>query len=161
MILTIRLSVDRLQNLVKLHTYYVSNAKSELKYTVKDMNVTDDEEFYQLIRNGIYQNINDEIKDDEYLHEDENHDEEEGDLVDIEDYEKLSHIENNNSILQSENYFNFVSRDLVELLKLQEPQVVIEPVNIDRVIDHGNKNFDLNKLLDQQFGNERQNQEDD
>jgi len=47
------------------------------------------------------------------------------------------------------------------LLKLQEPQVVIEPVNIDRVVDHGNKNFDLNKLLDQQFGNERQNQEDD
>ena len=122
------------------------------------MNVTDDEEFYQLIQNGIY---HDEIEDDEYSHEDENHDEEEGDLVDIEDYEKLSHIENNNSILQSENYFNFVSRDLVELLKLQEPQVVIEPVNIDRVVDHGNKNFDLNKLLDQQFGNERQNQEDD
>jgi len=132
--------------------------KSELKYTVKDMNVTDDEEFYQLIQNGIY---HDEIEDDEYSHEDENHDEEEGDLVDIEDYEKLSHIENNNSILQSENYFNFVSRDLVELLKLQEPQVVIESVNIDHVINHGNKNFNLNKLLDQQFGNKRQNQEDD
>jgi len=101
------------------------------------MNVTDDEEFYQLIRNSIYQNINNEIEDDEYSHEDENHDEEEGDLVDIKDYKKLSHIENNNSILQSENYFNFVSRDLVELLKLQEPQVVIEPVNIDRVVDHG------------------------
>ena len=70
-------------------------------------------------------------------------------------------IENNNNMLQSENYFNFVSRDLVELLKLQQPQVIIEPVNIDRVVDHGNKNFNLDKLLDQQFGNERQNEEGD
>ena len=127
------------------------------------MNITDEEEFYQSIRSGIYQDINhDEIEDDEYEPEDDDHNEEkESDLVDIEDYEKLSHIENNNSMLQSENYFNFVSRDLVELLKLQQPQVIIEPVNIDRVVDHGNKNFNLDKLLDQQFGDGRQNKESD
>ena len=47
-----------------------------------------------------------------------------------------------------------MSKELVELLKLQEPQVIIEPVNVDHVIDHGSKDFDLEKLLDQQFGNE-------
>jgi len=142
------LSVDRLQNLTKLHTYYVSNVKTELKYTGKDINATNDEEFYQLVRNGVYQNINDEIEEEELEAEDE--DDVDDDLVDIEEYEKFN-CENDNNTLQSENYFNFVSNELVELLKLQEPQVIIEPVNIDNVVDHGNKNFDLDKLLDEQF----------
>jgi hypothetical protein len=81
-----------------------------------------------------------------------NSDDTEDDLIDIEDYEKFRNENNNN--LQTENYFNFVSKELVDLLKLQEPQVIIEPVNVDRVIDHGSKDFDLEKLLDQQFGNE-------
>lgn len=110
------------------------------------MNVTNDEEFYQLVRNGIYQNINDEIEEEELEIEDDNNDD---DLVDIEVYERFN--SENDNVLQSENYFNFVSKELVELLKLQEPQVIIEPVNIDNVIDHGNKNFDLDKLLDEQF----------
>jgi hypothetical protein len=141
--------VNHLQNLTKLHTYYVSNAKTELKYTAKDMNVTNDEEFYQLVRNGIYQNINDEIEEEEFDIEDyDNTDENE--LVNIEEDEKFGHKCDDN-VLQSENYFNFVSKELVELLKLQEPQVIIEPVNIDHVIDHGSKDFDIEKLLDQQF----------
>lgn len=111
------------------------------------MNVKDDEEFYQLVRNGIYQNINDEIEEEEFDTEDDDYDDMEDELVDIEEYEKFGH-ESNDNVLQSENYFNFVSRELVELLKLQEPQVIIEPVNI---VDHGNQNFDIEKLLDQQF----------
>jgi hypothetical protein len=110
------------------------------------MNVTNDEEFYQLVRNGIYQNINDEIEEEELEIEDDDNDD---DLVDIEEYERFN--SGNDNVLQSENYFNFVSKELVELLKLQEPQVIIEPVNIDNVIDHGNKNFDLDKLLNEQF----------
>ncbi|PKK51229.1 hypothetical protein RhiirC2_778989 [Rhizophagus irregularis] len=145
-----RLSVNHLQNLTKLHTYYVSNAKTELKYTARDMNVKNDEEFYQLVRNGIYQNINDEIGEEELDNEDEDYGDTEDELVDIEEYEKFGH-KSNDSILQSENYFNFVSKELVELLKLQEPRVVIEPVNVDHIVDHGNENFDIEKLLDQQF----------
>ncbi|CAB5378917.1 unnamed protein product [Rhizophagus irregularis] len=144
------LSVNHLQNLTKLHTYYVSNTKTELKYTARDMNVKNDEEFYQLVRNGIYQNINDEIGEEELDNEDEDYGDTEDELVDIEEYEKFGH-KSNYSILQSENYFNFVSKELVELLKLQEPRVVIEPVNVDHIVDHGNENFDIEKLLDQQF----------
>ncbi|CAB5352478.1 unnamed protein product [Rhizophagus irregularis] len=132
-----RLSVNHLQNLTKLHTYYVSNAKTELKYTARDMNVKNDEEFYQLVRN-------------ELDNEDGDYGDTEDELVDIEEYEKFGH-KSNDSILQSENYFNFVSKELVELLKLQEPRVVIEPVNVDHIVDHGNENFDIEKLLDQQF----------
>ena len=110
------------------------------------MNITNDEEFYQLVRNSIYQNINDEIEEEELEIEDEDNDD---DLVDIEEYEKFN--SKNDNVLQSENYFNFISKELVELLKFQEPQVIIEPVNIDKVVDHGNKNFDLDKLLDEQF----------
>jgi hypothetical protein len=152
--LIIRLSVDRLQNLTKLHTFYVSNAKTELKYTARDMNVINDEEFYQSVRNSIYQNINDEIEEELEI-EDESDDNAEDDLVDIEDYEKFRNEDNN--VLQTQNYFNFVSKELVELLKLQEPRVIIEPVDVDHVIDHGNKDFDLEKLVDQQFGNKEEN----
>ncbi|POG78410.1 hypothetical protein GLOIN_2v1766884 [Rhizophagus irregularis DAOM 181602=DAOM 197198] len=148
-----RLSVNHLQNLTKLHTYYVSNAKTELKYTAKDMNAKNDEEFYQLVRNGIYQNINDEIEEKEFDGEDEDYDDTEDELVDIDEYEKFGY-KNNDNVLQNENYFNFVSRELVELLKLQEPQVIIEPVNSDHIIDHGNKNFDIEELLDQQFNDD-------
>ncbi|CAB5376963.1 unnamed protein product [Rhizophagus irregularis] len=125
-----RLSVNHLQNLTKLHTYYVSNAKTELKYTAKDMNAKNDEEFYQLVRNGIYQNINDEIEEEEFDGEDEDYDDTEDELVDIDD------------------------GITVELLKLQEPQVIIEPVNSDHIIDHGNKNFNIEELLDQQFNDD-------
>ncbi|CAB5193831.1 unnamed protein product [Rhizophagus irregularis] len=124
-----------------------------LKYTAKDMNAKNDEEFYQLVRNGIYQNINDEIEEEEFDGEDEDYDDTEDELVDIDEYEKFGY-KNNDNVLQSENYFNFVSRELVELLKLQEPQVIIEPVNSDHIIDHGNKNFDIEELLDQQFNDD-------
>ncbi|PKC53627.1 hypothetical protein RhiirA1_478908 [Rhizophagus irregularis] len=107
-------------------------------------------EFYQLVRNGIYQNINDEIREEELDNEDEDYGDTEEELVNIEKYEKFGH-KSNDSVLQSENYFNFVSKELVELLKLQEPRVVIEPVNVDYIVDHGNENFDIEKLLDQQF----------
>ncbi|CAB4419052.1 unnamed protein product [Rhizophagus irregularis] len=113
---------------MKLHTYYVSNAKTELKYTARDMNVKNNEEFYQLVRNGIYQNINDEIGEEELDNEDEDYGNTEDELVDIEEYEKFGH-KSNDSVLQSETYFNFVSKELVELLKLQEPRVIIEPVS--------------------------------
>ncbi|GBC05414.1 hypothetical protein RclHR1_06200019 [Rhizophagus clarus] len=82
--------------------------------------------------------------------EDEDYDDTEDKLVDIEEYKKFGHKSNDN-ILQTENYFNLVSKELVELLKLQESQAIIEPVKVDHIVDHGNKNFDIEKLLDKQF----------
>src|SRR6266498_5821188 len=81
-----KLSVDRLQNLIKLHTYYVSNAKTELKYIVQDMNNMNDDKFYHSVRTGIYQNIDDDIDDE---NEDEWDEDDEGDLVRSEEHEKF------------------------------------------------------------------------
>lgn len=41
--------------------------------------------------------------------------------------------------MQIENFFNLVDKELAELLKTQEVQVVIEPI----IIDHGEKEFDI------------------
>jgi hypothetical protein len=41
--------------------------------------------------------------------------------------------------------FNHVDKELAVLLKTQEVQVVIEPI----IIDYGDKEFDIDSLLDQ------------
>src|SRR5918994_5792454 len=53
----------------------------------------------------------------------------------------------NNNEMQIEKFFNLVDKELAELLKTQEVQVVIEPI----VIDHGEKEFDIDSLLDQEL----------
>ena len=40
--------MNHLQNLTKLHNY-ISNMKTELKYITRNINVKNDEEFYQLV----------------------------------------------------------------------------------------------------------------
>lgn len=145
------MSIDRLQNITKLHTYYVSNAKTELKYVAQDMNKMHDDEFHHLIRSSV-QDIDDDDDDmDGEEDEDEEDDDDDDDLVDIEEDEKFGE-ENNNQLLQSENYFNLVSAELAELLKTQEPCVIIEPPAAE--IDHGEKEFDLDALLDQHLSND-------
>ena len=148
------MSVDRLKNITKLHTYYVSNAKTELKYVAQDMNNMNDDEFYYSVRSGVYQDIDDyieEVENEDDKDEDKNN---EDDLVDIEEYEKFSE-ENSNDLLQCENYFDLVSKEVVELLKLQEPRVIIElPATSAIEIDHEKKEFDLDSLLDQQLSND-------
>ena len=142
-----RMSVDRLQNLTKLHTYYVSNAKTELKYVSQDMNKMNDDEFYYSVRSGVYQDIDDYIGV-ENNEKNDDEDDDNNDLVDIEEYEKFDE-ESSNDLLQCESYFDLTSKEVAELLKLQEPRVVIELPAAP--IDHGEKEFDLDSLLDQQF----------
>lgn len=146
-----KMSVDRLQNITKLHTYYVSNAKTELKYVAQDMNNMHDDEFHQLIRSSIQDIDDDDYDMDGEEDEEEDEDDDDDDLVDIEEDEKFGE-ENNNQLLQSENYFNLVSAELAELLKTQEPCVIIEPPVAE--IDHGEKEFDLEALLDQHLSND-------
>ncbi|EXX78875.1 hypothetical protein RirG_011020 [Rhizophagus irregularis DAOM 197198w] len=52
-----------------------------------------------IVRNGIYQNINDEIGEEELDNEDEDYGDTEDELVDIEEYEKFGH-KSNDSVLQ-------------------------------------------------------------
>jgi hypothetical protein len=53
----------------------------------------------------------------------------------------------NDDELQIENYFNLIDKELAALLQTQEVQVIIEP----RIVDHGDRDFDLETLLQEQF----------
>ena len=49
--------------------------------------------------------------------------------------------------MKIENFFNLADKELAELLKTQEVHVVIEPI----IIDHGEKEFDIDSLLDKEL----------
>jgi len=81
----------------------------------------------------------------------------------FEDFDEVENIEDEDTVdidngsdeqfgdgkneMQIENFFNLADKELAELLKTQEVQVVIEPV----IIDHGDKEFDIDYLLDQEL----------
>jgi hypothetical protein len=104
------------------------------------------------IYNAMQNIFSDEIELDEIDEEFENFDQ----VEDIED-EEIFDVDNgsdgqfdnndNNNEMQIENFFNLVDKELAELLKTQDVQVVIEPI----VIDHGEKEFDIDSLLDQEL----------
>ncbi len=123
-----------MQSLAMLHTYYVSNAKSELKIAAQEIS---DEMIFSVLNNI---NSDDEFDIDEEEternQEDELMAEEENIVDDINDDE-----------LQIENYFNLIDKELAALLQIQEVQVIIEP----RIVDHGDRDFDLETLLQEQF----------
>ena len=135
--------MEQLQSLSKLHAYYVSNTKTELKFAAQNMN---DDDIYSAMQNIF----SDEIELDEIDEELENFDE----VENIEDEETFDidngsngQFDNNDNEMQIENFFNLVDKELAELLKTQEVQVVIEPI----IIDHGEKEFDIDDLLDQEL----------
>ena len=53
----------------------------------------------------------------------------------------------NNEIMEIETYLNLVDKELATLLRTQEIQVVIEPT----IVDHGDKVFNLEELLQEEF----------
>ncbi|CAJ0633834.1 4299_t:CDS:2, partial [Entrophospora sp. SA101] len=58
-----KLSVERLQSLSKLHAYYVSNTKTELKFAVQNMN---DDDIYNAMQNIFSDEVElDEIDEEE------------------------------------------------------------------------------------------------
>ncbi|CAJ0626734.1 11789_t:CDS:2 [Entrophospora sp. SA101] len=137
------LSVERLQSLSKLHAYYVSNTKTELKFAAQNVN---DDDIYNAMQNIFSDEVElDEIDEEEL----ENFDEVENiedETFDI-DNGSNGQFDNNDNEMQIEIFFNLVDKELAELLKTQEVQVVIEPI----IIDHGEKEFDIDDLLDQEL----------
>ena len=124
-----------MQNLATLHTYYVTNAKTELKVAAQDM--SDD---------TIFKAINNINSDYEFDDEDENEDEQESENDELMfDREVVNDDESNE--MEIEHYFDFLDRELANLLRTQEVQVIIEP----KVIDHGDREFDLEELLERNF----------
>ena len=134
--------MERLQGLAKLHAYYVSNVKTELKFAAQNMS---DDDVYNAMQNIFSDEIGLEEVDEEFENFDQV-DDIEDDVVDV-DNGSDEQFDNDNNEMKIENFFNLADKELAELLKTQEVHVVIEPI----IIDHGEKEFDIESLLDKEL----------
>lgn len=133
--------------MAKLHTYYITNAKNELKYSYTGLS---EDTFHSTIQEAINRaRTSDDFNDDE------EYDEEYEDESDDEEYdgESCSDIEeeeeNDNDNVQRniaiENWINMDDPELKKLLDV-EVNVVIEPHPL--VIDHGSNVFNIEAVVD-------------
>ena len=121
--------------MAKLHAYYVTNAKAELKYVYQGLS---EEKFYEKVEKNLS----------EYLAEDDIVEvEDDFDYDDDEDEDEGENGTNNNNGGIDE-YLNLASEELRRLLEVQVVEVRIEK----QPVDHGEKDFDVNALLQEQFG---------
>jgi hypothetical protein len=132
--------------MAKLHSYYVTNASTEMSYAHTSLT---DSEFYKAISESfaeIAEFSDDEIKEQENELDILEYDDDDRDL--FENNENNKEIPEVNNEIIMENYFNFDDEDLQKALAL-EVKVVIEQEVTN--YDHGENDFDINALLDANF----------
>lgn len=135
-----------MQSMAKLHSYYVTNASTEMSYAYTSLT---DSEFYKSISESfaeIAEFSDDEIKEQENELDILEYDDDDRDL--FENNENNKEIPEVNNEIIMENYFNFDDEDLQKALAL-EVKVVIEQEVTN--YDHGENDFDINALLDANF----------
>ena len=124
--------------MAKLHAYYITNAKAELKYVYQDLS---EEKLYE----EIEKNLSEYLTEDDIIEVEEKVEFEDEDLDTNQDEDKDD--TNNNRIDQ---YLNLASEELSRLLEVQVVEVRIEK----QPVDHGEKDFDVNALLQEEFGDQ-------
>ena len=139
-----------MQSMAKLHSYYVTNASTEMSYAYTDLT---DFEFYKAVSESF--NEFTDFSDDEI-----NEQEDELNTLEYEDnngnlFENNKEAPEVGNEMVMENYFNFDDKDLQKALEL-EVRVVIEQEITN--YDHGENDYDINALLNANF-NEGQNEE--
>ncbi|POG57858.1 hypothetical protein GLOIN_2v1489032 [Rhizophagus irregularis DAOM 181602=DAOM 197198] len=102
----IRLGIDRIQNMAKLHAYYITNAKAALKYVYQDLQ---EEKFYE----EIEKNLSEHLADDDTIEVEEEFGDEDSDVSEVEDEDDINN--NNNGI---DEYLNLASEELRQLLEV-------------------------------------------
>jgi hypothetical protein len=121
--------------MAKLHAYYITNARTELKYVYQNL---PEEKFYEEVEKNLSEHLAEddiaEVEEDSDYDDDENEDENENDT-------------NNNNNNRIDEYLDLASEELRRLLEVQVVEVRIER----QPIDHGEKDFDVNALLQEQF----------
>ena len=125
-----------MEAMAKLHTYYVTNATTKMNYTHSNLS---EEELYKTFNESLnFTEFSDEIREQE----------EEFDFIEDNDEdfaeENETEIPNKNNEIIIENYFDFNNQEFQKALKI-DVKVIIEETEY---IDHGNKNFDINAILD-------------
>ena len=124
--------------MAKLHAYYITNAKAELKYVYQDL---PEEKLYE----EIEKNLSEYLTEDDIIEVEEEVEFEDEDLDTNQDEDKDD--TNNNRIDQ---YLNLASEELRRLLEVQVVEVRIEK----QPVDHGEQDFDVNALLQEEFGDQ-------
>ncbi|CAB5370164.1 unnamed protein product [Rhizophagus irregularis] len=121
--------------MAKLHAYYITNAKAELKYVYQDLQ---EEKFYEEIEKNLFEHL----ADDDTIEVEEEFGDEDLDVSEVEDENNINN--NNNGI---DEYLNLASEELCQLLEVQVVEVRIEKQSVD----HREKDFDINALLQEEF----------
>jgi hypothetical protein len=134
--------------MAKLHTHYVTNAKSELKFAY---NAFSEEEFQNEVLNALSNpcffneddDDGDDIDDDSDYDEDEDNNQDEG--TNSDDDNAIRRIRNR-STLEISRWVNITDRELQELLQT-EVNVVID-VPPPPQVNHGSTEFNMEEVLD-------------
>lgn len=129
-----------MQSMAKLHSYYVTNASTEMSYAHIDLT---DFEFYKAVNEsfGEFADFSDdEIQD------------QENELNRIESENDDNALSENNSEIPEignemimENYFNFDNEEFQRALEMNVRVVIEQEVTN---YDHGKNDYDINSLLD-------------
>ena len=122
-----------------MYAYYITNAKAELKYVYQDL---PEEKLYE----EIEKNLSEYLTEDDIIEVEEDVEFEDEDLNTNQDKDK----DDTNSNNRIDQYLNLVSEELRWLLEVQVVEVRIEK----QPVDHGEKDFDVNALLQEEFGNQ-------
>ncbi|CAG8573379.1 7259_t:CDS:2 [Cetraspora pellucida] len=132
------LTVKKVSNMAKLHAYYVTNARHELNYVGQNLSESD---FLKMMHNYTHSLTSGAAMFEEdiqlYDSEDDFEDDVEDNLEDDSIANDLSEVDS--STLEIENSVNLN-------LALNN---VDQPLILDEVIDHGEKNFDIDALVNQ------------
>ena len=118
--------------MAKLHSYYVTNIKTELKHIISE--IQNEDQINDLIHEIKYGEFDEEEETNEF-EEDEQESENENE-------NEIDQIDNIN-LVNYNDYFNFSNEEFCQAMKINV-EVVIEQ---ESEIIHGDLNFDNNELL--------------
>src|SRR3954453_3800746 len=112
--------------MAKLHVYYITNAKEELKYVYQGLQ---EENLYEKVKKNLSEHLAD---DDNIIEVEEEFEDENSDISDDE-----SEDSTNNNDDRIDEYLNLVSEELQRLLEVQVVEIHIKK----QPVDHGKKVF--------------------
>src|SRR4051812_32680925 len=124
-----------MQAIVKLHSYYITNASTEMSYAYTDLTPS---EFYKAVSEGFNKFTDfsdDEIKEQEYELNTLEYDDVDSDLS-----ENIRETPDTGNEIIMENYFNFDDKDLQKALAI-DVRVVIEQEITN--YDHRENDYDI------------------
>ena len=134
-----RLSIEKMETMMKLHTFYVMNTKTEMNYIQSNISK---KVLHQMFNQSLNfdDNDDDDDKDDNKINENDR---------DFEEDKEETLADYNEIII--ENYFNINNIEFQQALKVDVRVVIEEAMNYN----HSDKNFNIDSLLDANFNNNK------